>query len=250
MDFGIAKDARTDSADHTATGQVIGTPEYMSPEQARGERVDHRSDIYALAVVMWELFTGDVPFRGDSALATLYKHLHDPPPVDGPAGARLPGPLRPVLRKAMAKRPEDRYQSVRELADALRTARAASGLSASSGTLPVVPRPASPTATTAGPADETTAMPMTGPSGSTTAVPDDETWIEERPMPTEIGSPPTVAAGAATTAAPTVRRPASPVNARSRPLHGPAGGGPSSRWRPSRSWSWRPGASGHPVRPR
>jgi serine/threonine-protein kinase len=218
MDFGIAKDSRTDSADHTATGQIIGTPEYMSPEQARGERVDYRSDIYALAIVMWELFTGDVPFRGDSPLATLYKHLHDAPPVDGPGSALLPRPLRPVLQKAMAKRPEDRYQSVRELAEALRNARVASGVTGTSGALPVVPR--SPTATTAAPSDETTAIPMTGPAGATTAVPDDETWIEEQP-PSAPTPPPTIAAGAVTAAAPTVRRTVPPVR---RPVPAPPPG--------------------------
>jgi serine/threonine protein kinase len=217
MDFGIAKDARTDSADHTATGQIIGTPEYMSPEQARGERVDHRSDIYALAIVMWELFTGDVPFRGDSPLATLYKHLHDPPPVDGPGSARLPGPLRPVLQKAMAKRPEDRYQSVRELGDALRNARVASGVTGISGALPVVPR--SPAATTAAPSDETTAIPTTGPFGATTAVPDDETWIEEQP-PSPTAPALTVSAGGLTAAPPTVRR-TLPAGRESRPAPPP-----------------------------
>ena len=126
MDFGIAKDVGATGGDQTMTGQIVGTPEYMSPEQARGQRVDHRSDIYALGVVVWELFTGDVPFRGDSPLATLFKQIQDPLPFDHPRAAALPAPLRPVIEKAMAKEPPDRYQSVREFAEAARGARTAS----------------------------------------------------------------------------------------------------------------------------
>jgi serine/threonine protein kinase len=138
MDFGIAKDVGATGAEQTVTGQIVGTPEYMSPEQARGQRVDHRSDIYALGVVVWELFTGDVPFRGDSPIATLYRQIQEPLPLDGPQATKLPGPLKPVLEKALAKEPQDRYQSVRELAEALRAARTASGISGTSGKIPIV----------------------------------------------------------------------------------------------------------------
>ena len=146
MDFGIAKDVGATGADQTMTGQIVGTPEYMSPEQARGQRVDHRSDIYALGIVVWELFTGEVPFRGDSPLATLFKQIQEPLPLEGPRALALPGPLKPVLGKALAKEPQDRYQSVRELAEAMRAARAASGISGKSGKLPVV-RPSGTDAT-------------------------------------------------------------------------------------------------------
>ena len=122
MDFGIAKRQEGGGAS-TATGQVLGTPEYMSPEQAQGQRVDFRSDVYALGVVIYEVFTGDVPFRGDTPISTILKHLHDPPPIDQ---AGVPDALRPILRRALAKDPEARYSSARALADALRGARAAS----------------------------------------------------------------------------------------------------------------------------
>ncbi len=122
MDFGIAKRQEGGGAS-TATGQVLGTPEYMSPEQAQGQRVDFRSDVYALGIVIYEIFTGDVPFRGETPISTILKHLHDPPPIDT---ARVPDPLRPVLRRALAKDPEARYPSARALADALRDARASS----------------------------------------------------------------------------------------------------------------------------
>jgi serine/threonine protein kinase len=138
MDFGIAKDVAATGGDQTMTGMIVGTPEYMSPEQARGQRVDNRSDIYALGIVVWELFTGDVPFRGDSPLSTLYKQIQDPLPFDDPRAATLPGSLRPVLEKALAKEPQDRYQTVRDFAEGLRGARAAAGFTGASGKVPIV----------------------------------------------------------------------------------------------------------------
>jgi serine/threonine-protein kinase len=120
MDFGIAKRQEGGGAS-TATGQILGTPEYMSPEQAQGQRVDFRSDVYALGIVIYEIFTGDVPFRGDTPISTILKHLHDPPPIDA---ARVPDALRPVLKSALAKDPEGRYKTARALAEALRGARA------------------------------------------------------------------------------------------------------------------------------
>ena len=120
MDFGIAKQAGSET---TVGGQVVGTPEYMSPEQARGHKVDLRSDVYALGIVTYEIFTGCVPFRAETPIATILKQINEPPPLDGPPGARLPAPLVPVLRKALAKDPEERYQSGAEVLEALRAAR-------------------------------------------------------------------------------------------------------------------------------
>jgi serine/threonine protein kinase len=131
MDFGIAKEWE---ADVTATSQILGTPEYLSPEQARGERVDPRTDIYSLGVVLFELFTGDVPFRGDTALATAFKHVHEPAPLEGPRVAAVPPAVLPILRKTLAKEPALRYGSVLELLDALR--RAASVVLADGGPMP------------------------------------------------------------------------------------------------------------------
>lgn len=120
MDFGIAKDAQGRGA--TAAGDVMGTPEYMSPEQCRGERLGFGSDVYALGIVIYELFTGEVPFRGENMMATLFKQIQEPLPVEGPAGSRLPRSLVPVLQKALAKTPEERFQGVAELYAALREA--------------------------------------------------------------------------------------------------------------------------------
>lgn len=124
MDFGIAKRQGGDTL--TATGHIVGTPEYMSPEQAQGHKVDFRSDVYALGIVVYEIFTGSVPFRGETPISTILKHLHDPPPLEGPSASRLPDALKSVLRKALEKDPAHRFASARDLADALREARSPS----------------------------------------------------------------------------------------------------------------------------
>ncbi len=129
MDFGIARRVASEGTSVTASGQIIGTPEYMSPEQARGEKVDLRSDIYALGVVVFEMFTGRVPFQGDTPVATILKHLQEPPPLDGPEAAKIPQPLVGVLRTALAKEREERYAGTEEFLGALREA----GASSSSG---------------------------------------------------------------------------------------------------------------------
>ncbi len=124
MDFGIAKEfGESGSQSVTATGAVMGTPEYMSPEQCRGETLDARSDVYSLGVMIFELFSGQVPFRGDSLMATLFKHIQEPPPFDGPLGSRLPTPLVPVLARALAKTREERFPTATEMAQALERAR-------------------------------------------------------------------------------------------------------------------------------
>jgi serine/threonine-protein kinase len=125
MDFGVAKQIRGGVAATaaTATGQVIGTPDYMSPEQATAQPVDFRSDVYALGVIVFEMFTGEQPFQADSPVAVLMKHIHEMPALVGPASARTPEKVVPILAKALAKRPEDRYQTIGELRDDLARAR-------------------------------------------------------------------------------------------------------------------------------
>jgi serine/threonine-protein kinase len=120
MDFGIAKlwEAHA-GATLTAAGQIVGTPQYMSPEQAQGEPLDPRSDIYSLGVVLFEVFTGRLPFQGDSFAAILYKKIQDPLPLDSLAMARLPAALAPIIRKALAPAAADRCASTRELRTAL-----------------------------------------------------------------------------------------------------------------------------------
>jgi serine/threonine-protein kinase len=126
MDFGIAKPLHQDASGITATDQMVGTPEYMSPEQVRCEKLDLRSDLYSFGILVFEMFSGSVPFRGLTPMSVLMAHLEEPPPLDGESARRLPPPLVPVLRQAMAKRREDRPASAREMAALLRTARSAS----------------------------------------------------------------------------------------------------------------------------
>jgi len=122
MDFGIAKVTGSDRSSGgglTTTGQIMGTPEYMSPEQCLGGKLDLRSDIYALGVLVYEMFTGQVPFRGDTPVATLFKHIQDEPLFEGPVAGQIPLPAVAVLKKALHKDPIQRFQSANEMASAL-----------------------------------------------------------------------------------------------------------------------------------
>jgi Protein kinase domain/HEAT repeats len=121
MDFGLATVKRIGDSPATMTMNLAGTPEYMSPEQVRGERGDFQSDIYALGIILFEILTGAVPFVGDTLIATMHKQLNEPPPLDGVAD--IPIQLVPVLRKSLAKDPAERYATARGMATALRLAR-------------------------------------------------------------------------------------------------------------------------------
>jgi serine/threonine protein kinase len=111
-DFGLVRIAQ--AATQTASGVVSGTPAYMSPEQAQGQKVDHRTDIYSLGVVLYEMLAGRVPFDGDTSWTLIFKHINErPPTIEG-----LHPAVQKVIEKALAKKPEDRYQSCRELAAA------------------------------------------------------------------------------------------------------------------------------------
>jgi eukaryotic-like serine/threonine-protein kinase len=114
VDFGLAKVIGASRL--TRAGMVFGTPHYMSPEQAMGEATDHRADVYALGVVMYEMFTGRVPFEADSYMGVLTKHMYmaPTPPSDLPGTARL-GALEGILLRCLQKKPENRYPNLREL---------------------------------------------------------------------------------------------------------------------------------------
>lgn len=118
-DFGIAK-ALAGSAEITHAGAVIGTPYYMSPEQALGVPVDGRSDQYSLAVVGYRMLTGEALFDGDSSMTILYKHIHTPPPRLREKRTDVPEQLERAILKALAKAPADRFESMTAFARAIR----------------------------------------------------------------------------------------------------------------------------------
>jgi serine/threonine protein kinase len=131
LDFGIAKIQQTAQSVHetdpglTSPNLIIGTPQYMSPEQcSQASDIDTRSDVYSFGVILYEMLAGHVPFTGDSPTAIMMKHLQEPPPSILEDRKDLPAGIGRVIARALAKRPEDRYQKAGELYDALTEAAA------------------------------------------------------------------------------------------------------------------------------
>ncbi|MEU8798235.1 Stk1 family PASTA domain-containing Ser/Thr kinase [Spirillospora sp. NPDC048819] len=114
MDFGIARAMADSAATMTQTAQVIGTAQYLSPEQARGERVDARSDIYSTGCVLYELLTGKPPFTGDSPVAIAYQHVREEPVPPSQVDPQIPQWADAIVLKAMAKEADNRYQNANE----------------------------------------------------------------------------------------------------------------------------------------
>jgi serine/threonine protein kinase len=123
LDFGIAKVSVDEGTEKrlTRTGMIFGTPEYMSPEQAQGAKPDHRVDIYAVGVIMYEMLTAKVPFKADTFMGILTKHIFEQPtpPSQMNPDARIPAEVEEIVLKAMAKDRNDRFQSMTEMAAAI-----------------------------------------------------------------------------------------------------------------------------------
>ncbi|MFP4394989.1 MAG: serine/threonine-protein kinase, partial [Anaerolineales bacterium] len=119
-DFGIARAAQEQRM--TSTGTILGTPEYMAPEQAKGEEANARSDLYSLAVVAYQMLSGAVPYKADSTLALLFKVVNEPLPPIRQVKPELPEAVESVLQRALAKDPAARYSSVTAFYEALRAA--------------------------------------------------------------------------------------------------------------------------------
>jgi serine/threonine protein kinase len=141
LDFGIARLVNPQDSIVTQTGVVMGTPDFMAPEQAMGKHVDHRADVYSLGASAYALLTGRPPFEGANEYDVIYKQLNDeaaPPSEVAPVAAMVPRWLDQVILKALRKDPDDRYASMREMAAALREAQA---LATSPGFAPVAAKP-------------------------------------------------------------------------------------------------------------
>lgn len=123
LDFGIAKVTEPRGGQQkklTQAGVVYGTPEYLSPEQARGRDIDHRADLYAMGIILYEMVTGVVPFTGDTALAILSGHVYqEPPDPSTVTDAKISAPMRDIILRAIQKNPDDRYQSAMQFLEAL-----------------------------------------------------------------------------------------------------------------------------------
>ncbi len=150
MDFGIARAVSDASSTMTQTAAVVGTAQYLSPEQARGETVDSRSDVYSAGCLLYELLTGRPPFVGDSPVAVAYQHVREPavPPSDHDTD--LPPEIDAIVMKALAKRVEDRYQSAAAMRSDIERYLAGRPVQAPMPPpVPVTPPPAYPTSQTA-----------------------------------------------------------------------------------------------------
>src|SRR6188472_2291572 len=208
MDFGVA---RLTSGSMTGTGNIVGTADYMSPEQVKGAKVDGRSDLFSVGCMLYELVTGRRPFHSENLMAIFYKITHEEPNFDFvPEGAEYDA-LMPILKKSLAKELEDRHQTAYEFAMELREhlkahATSATGEHALEDLLDIEPPPTGsipePITDASGPTVITAAEP--GPSATLGVGP---TVIEARPAKPRTGSTPRTAVPAKTAAAPTVVSP-------------------------------------------
>jgi beta-lactam-binding protein with PASTA domain/tRNA A-37 threonylcarbamoyl transferase component Bud32 len=170
-DFGIA---RAGASQMTEAGSIMGTAQYLSPEQARGAPVTASSDLYSVGIVLYEMLTGKVPFSGDSAIEIAMKHLNEVPKPPSKIRPEVPEELDQVVLRALAKAPEDRYQTAEEFAEDLHRVEAG---------LPIAPETA----------EAATAL-LTAPTaaiGSTTQVlPDEATRVASAPPQAPVAPPP------------------------------------------------------------
>lgn len=121
-DFGLAKSLEPDATQMTLSGQFLGTPRYMSPEQALAGSVDHRSDLYSLGLILYEMVTGEIPFKAESTLQTMYLRVHEKPKDPRQFNPDLPEYLVQIILRCLETEPAQRYQSAREILDDLESA--------------------------------------------------------------------------------------------------------------------------------
>ena len=238
-DFGLTR--RTGSASGvTKTGQFVGTPDYMAPEQIRGERADARADVYALGCLLFHTLTGRVPYERDSDIARMYAHVNDPAPSVVKAVTGVPRAVDEVIGRALAKNPDERYLSAGDLGRAARAA-----LTGDSRSLPersLATGLAAPTAAAAGATQMSpgASPPASGPAPTETG----SAPSKPEPAPTEMGAPPTemgappTERGAPPTelgAPPTEMSPAAPSHDQAPAAPTPAGSAPATPAAPRRA---------------
>ena len=152
MDFGIARAVADASSNMTATAAVVGTAQYLSPEQARGEQVDARSDIYSTGCLLFELLTGRPPFQGDSPVSVAYQHVREEPPTPSSLEPEVSPEIDAIVAKSLAKKTSERYQSAAQMRADIERSLAGQTIDTATTALPPVP-PAPP------PSDETSFLP-------------------------------------------------------------------------------------------
>jgi hypothetical protein len=113
-DFGVVKAAQA-GTQITVTGVIMGTADYIAPEQARGQDIDHRADLYSMGVLMYQMLSGHLPFTADSVTSMMFQHAYEPPPPLKEIAPDVPDALAKVVMKLMAKKPEDRHQSAEDV---------------------------------------------------------------------------------------------------------------------------------------
>ncbi|GAA4688300.1 Stk1 family PASTA domain-containing Ser/Thr kinase [Pseudonocardia yuanmonensis] len=172
MDFGIAR-ALGEGQNVTQTAAVIGTAQYLSPEQARGEQVDARSDVYAAGCVLFELLTGEPPFTGDTPVAVAYQHVREDPRRPSEVNPQIPPALDAVVLKALSKNPANRYQSAAEMRQDLIRVR--------NGQQPLAPMVMSEDERTALLAEQTAATRRISGGGRHGPPPPPQVWEDEEP---------------------------------------------------------------------
>ena len=173
-DFGIA---RAGASQMTEAGSIMGTAQYLSPEQARGAPVTAASDLYSVGIVLYEMLTGKVPFSGDSAIEIAMKHLNEPPKPPSKIRPEVPEELDAVVLRALAKNPEDRYQTAEEFSEDLHRVEAG---------LPLAPETSeAATALLTG-----VAVPLAGDGGSTEVLAETAVTRPQGPPPPTARRPP------------------------------------------------------------
>jgi eukaryotic-like serine/threonine-protein kinase len=195
LDFGLARIMNTESA-LTQPGTTVGSLYYMSPEQIKGAEPDPRSDLYSFGVALYEMITGIRPFRGDTNYAVIAAHLKETPPAPNKAAAWVPAPLSDIIMRAIAKDPEERFQSAQEFCTALSNLGATASDQAVTTVLSTLPFSAPPMADTAAvPGVTAVALPeIQQSSAEPVAVPRPAATVQTQPL-VEPAPPDQLAAG-------------------------------------------------------